>query len=216
MLATIISNHVQQALQRLIQQYVGLPRLSGLLTAIVDQIQDLENAAYDTNETRQLYNGSIYPAVGAQLDGIGQIVGIARNGQSDAEYLTLILGKIGENFSDTTQNQLMNIVRTVFQASSVFVQTPNTPGSPGHQATVGFGVGSPQVDPSLYPLIEQIIENSIGAGIALMYLISFSEANPLAFSMAGPQAWVGGFSDALNPQASDPVWSSAIFTNLET
>jgi hypothetical protein len=213
MLATEITNHVQQALNRLIQQYRGLPLLAGLITALVQQIQDLEDATYDMNEARQFFNGSTYPAVGAQLDGIGQLVGITRNGQNNAEFLTLIQGKIGENFSDTTQNALVTIVQTVFQATNVWVMTPNTPGSPGLQASVAFGVGNPLVDPSLYPLIEQIILNSIGAGIGLFLLSTFSATN--AFAMAGPQPWVAGFGDALNPGVGGG-FASAIYSNLET
>lgn len=212
MLATKITNHVEEALSQLLQQYKGRPRIEGLLSALVQQIQDLENATFDMNEARQLFNGTTYPSVGAQLDGIGQIVGAKRNGLNDAEYLVIILGTIAENNSDSTAPALLNIVVSVFQAISVFIKDPNSPGHPDSPAQISFGVGDPQTPTDLYPVVEQIIKNSIGAGISIVYISTFNNAH--AFSTDGPQSWCRGCSDLNNPDPdNDGQIASLIFNN---
>lgn len=211
MLVTEITTHVQDALGRLLQQYQGKPGIAALLSAIVEQIQQLENGMFPIDQGRQIFNGS---AVGAQLDGLGQLIGLSRNGLTDAQYLVLLLGTIAEDNSDTTAETLLNIVQTVFEATNVFIKDSNSPGSYplslDSPATVAFGVGSPQIDPSLYPIVERIIQNSVGAGIAVYYLSSFDAAN--AFAMAGPQPWVKGFAD-LNVPGSGGKFASLVFNN---
>jgi|WetSurMetagenome_2_1015567.scaffolds.fasta_scaffold179602_2 hypothetical protein len=194
MIVNQITNHVQIALDRLIQQYKGRPNLEGLLTAFVTQIQDLENAIYPIDQYRQLMF-----AYGQQLDNLGEIIGLKRNGLADNEYLVLLLGTIAENNSDTTAPVLLYIVKTVFQATNVFIKDPNsiTNKNESLSAQVAFGVGSPQTGSSLYILAEQIIKNSVAAGVAITYLSKFNATN--AFAMAGPQPWVQGFSSLAAP-----------------
>lgn len=212
MIVTQINDHVVQALNRLLQQYKGLPGIAGLLTALITQIQDLENAIYPIDQYRQLAF-----AYGTQLDNLGQVIGLPRNGLPDNEYFVLLLGTIAENNSDTTAATMLNIVQTVFQASNVFIKTPNSPGGGPlirHRiapAQVSFGIGDPQSPASLDGVIEQIIQNSIAAGVSIVYLSSFANAG--AFSTAGPQAWCRGCSDLNNPQPTDGVIGSLIYNN---
>lgn len=208
---TEISNHVQQALQRFLQQYQGQPRLTGLMTALVNQIQNLENALFVIDAQRQIYNGQ---AIGEQLDNLGTLIGLKRNGLSDSEYLILLLGTIAEDNSDTTQDTLLNIVQTVFNAQQVFCKTPNSPGGPTStgNAYIAFSVGGSTVDSALYTLIETIVLNSIGAGISLVYISRFGAGK--AFSTAGPQAWCGGCSDLNNPLPTDALIGGLIYNNL--
>lgn len=211
MIVQKINDHVLQALDRLLQQYRGMVRIEGIISSLVEQIQDLENAFYPLDQYRQLQF-----AYGAQLDGLGQIIGLSRNGLSDSEYFILLLGTISENNSDTTAAALLNIVQTVFQATSVFIKTPNSPGEgplgATPPATVAFGIGNPTIDPSLYPVVEQIILNSLGAAISITYLSTFNAQR--AFSTAGPQAWCRGCSDLYNPTPDDGLGAGLIYNNL--
>lgn len=188
-----ITNHTQQALARLMQQYKNLPYMIALITALVDQIQDLENSIYSLDQGQQIFNGTTYPAVGAQLDGLGQIIGLTRNGLSDQEYLVLLLGTIAENNSDSTASALLTIVLTVFQGMASFIKDPNSVTDPNGcgSAWIAFGASDSQLPASLEPIAQQIIQNSIGAGIKLIYLTTFSSSG--VFACAGPQAWVRGF-----------------------
>ena len=211
MLVTQINNHVATALSQLLQQYQGQPRITGLITALVAQIQNLENALYPIDAGRQLYNGN---AVGTQLDNLGTLIGLPRNGLPDNEYLVLLLGTIAEDNSDTTQSTLINIVQTLFEATNVFVFTPNSPGNPHYgrvNAVVSFSVGGAQIPSSLYTIIENIILNSIAAGVSLVYLSTHNAS--YAFSTSGPQAWCSGCSDLNNPKSTDGQIASLIYNN---
>jgi hypothetical protein len=209
MIVTQITNHVQQALNRLLQQYQGRPNITGLLTALITQCQLLENAIYPIDQYRQLAY-----AYGEQLDNIGTVIGLERNGLPDNEYFVLLLGTIAENNSDTTAPTMLNIVQTIFQSSNVFIKTPNSGGSGPFgmtmNANVAFGVGSPVTPATLNVQLEQIVLASLAAGVALFYISRFNSAG--AFSTAGPQSWCRGCSDLLNPQPTDGVIGSLIFS----
>lgn len=211
MIVTKITTHVQDALNRLLQQYQGRPNITALLTALVTQIQDLENAMYPIDQYRQLYS-----AYGQQLDNLGEVIGLERNGLTDNEYFVLFLGTIAENNSDTTAPTMLNIIKTIFQSSDIFIKTPNSAGvgpfglEPG--ATIAFGVGSQLTPASLNLQLEQIVLASIAAGVSLYYLTRFKSGTATAFSTAGPQPWCGGCSDLNNPQPTDAVIGSLIYS----
>lgn len=206
-----INNHVQQGLDRLLQQYKGQPNIEGLLTALINQIQDLENALYPLDKYRQLAF-----AYGAQLDQLGKIIGRPRNGLPDNEYFIFLIGEIAKNNSDTTAPTLLYIVQTLFQSPKVYIFSPesNGGGDGGFEppATVGFGVSDPGTEASLDTVIEQIIIASLGAGIGLAFLSKFNTEH--AFAFAGPQPWVAGFSDLNNPLPTDGLFADLIFNNL--
>lgn len=174
MLATEITNHVAQALARLMQQYKGAPNLEAILTALIVQIQDLEDAIFDLDEGRQLYNGTTYPAIGAQLDGIGDLVGAPRSGLTDEEYLFLILGTIAKNTSDTTISAVQNVIQFLFQPEGFHLYEV-------FPAAVGFDFSTTPVDESFFSLLIEIIKQSLGAGISLDYVVQYSATNPFAF-----------------------------------
>jgi hypothetical protein len=198
MLATKITTHVQDALDRLLEQYKYRPQYVAFFTAFLQHVQKLEDALFPLDQYRQLAF-----AYGLQLDKLGEIIGQARNGLNDIDYLVLLLGTIAENNSDTTAPSMLTIVQTLFQATNVFIKTPNSsPGVNEKPLWESFGVGSPQFPTSLYPLIEQLIENAVGACISVGYISSYN-ANG-AFAMAGPQAWTRNFPPGFTPSVGNP------------
>lgn len=195
MLVTKITNHVQQGLQRLLTQYKGRPRIEGLLTSLILQVQSIEDAAFPVNDDRLLWNGTTYPAVGAQLDGIGQLINLPRNGLDDAEYLIFILGTIAENFSDTTLSTMTNIVQIFFQPLQlqVFEHFP---------AEVDFEIAGSALDPTLYQTVAKAIQASVGAGIKVGYIATFSNTTAFKYDSALPRPPLtgnAGYGDALAP-----------------
>lgn len=172
---TQITDHVQQALDRLLQQYKGRPRMQGLITALVNQIQDLENAIFPVGTETLLFNGQNYIAKGAQLDGIGELVNVARNGLGDDEYLILILGTIGVNFSDTTGDTMTGIIKELTQAQDVTVFDH-------YPAGYGVQVQAPSVPSGLWALIASLIQGALGAAIELCYIDQYDPSDSFNFS----------------------------------
>ena len=90
-----ITTHVVDGLANLLSQFSGKPRLTALVTAALEEVQRLENVAWDVYEGRLIEN-----AVGHQLDVIGEIVGFPRNGLGDDEYRRIIQTAIQLNRHD--------------------------------------------------------------------------------------------------------------------
>ena len=90
-----ITDHIDAAKRRLLQQYKDSPRLASLIEILFgQQVQDLEGAAYEFYERLDIDN-----AEGVQLDRIGSIVGLTRIGWEDDLYRILLKAKIGKNVS---------------------------------------------------------------------------------------------------------------------
>lgn len=109
---TVIPNHFQQAVARLLQQYQTATNLQNFMAAIIQPVQDIEYQLNDLNVQRELAN-----AVGVQLDNIGTIVGLARPaGATDSIYRQELYGQIGINVSQGQPEQ-------VIQTFQLFTQT---------------------------------------------------------------------------------------------
>lgn len=96
-----IDNHVDLALARVAQQYRGKARIEGVLTAIVDPLQEADNALWQLATERYLFSdaeiGSTtvnYQAVGVQLDVIGRIIGLTRSGMTDDDYRAALKAQV--------------------------------------------------------------------------------------------------------------------------
>lgn len=89
---TINPNRINNALEKLLVQFRGLPVFEAAVASYVTQFQEIENMFIDLLLLRVLDN-----AEGAQLDGIGQIVGERRLGRDDNDYKAAISGRIRIN-----------------------------------------------------------------------------------------------------------------------
>jgi hypothetical protein len=116
MLAPKITTHVADATSRLLSQYSDSPRIVALVQAIVSEIQTLEEAIYGIDDGRSLFG---HP-VGAQLDRLGELIGVARNGLSDASYLSVLRGAIAEDNSDGTSRTVVGAAAALFEADAIF------------------------------------------------------------------------------------------------
>lgn len=95
-------------LRKLIGQFLEKPNIAAVLSAFLDQVQDLENASFEVIENTTLANSE-----GAQLDGIGKIVGEERQGRSDADYQKALSARILVNISSGTIPELIAIVQAM-------------------------------------------------------------------------------------------------------
>ena len=218
MLAPKITTHVADAMARMMHQYASLPEtytvtlpnsgitirtsyIGVIIAVLADRMQGVENAIYQMQAGRLYYNGSTYPATGAQLDGIGGLVGVVRNGLTNAEYLLLIKATIAANYSCGTCENLIKILRLLFQASTLqmFEFFP---------AEVAFNLTSGILDVDLIPYATVLLKNAMSAGVNLAFISVPTTTSVFQFrDLNGPSVG-GGFGDILNYPADPPLYSS--------
>lgn len=183
-MATQITTHVVDALDRLLEQYKGKASIESIITVLGERSQGLEDVTFSLLEGQEIYS-----AVGVQLDLLGTIVDIARNGLGDDGYRLLILGKIGENSSDGTASKVAQVFAILMNSNLVQEQDL-------FPAGVGLS-GAGEVDDSLLTLVWNLIQASLGAGIRLEFLSCFDEDEAFAFD--GPAGTGLGFDDLTDP-----------------
>lgn len=200
-----ISTHVQDALDRLMEQYRNKPRISAILTSLVDQIQDLEDVVFEVRDGTMLFNGTTYPAIGAQLDQIGEIVGQKRNGLEDAQYLLFILGKIAANYSDASLPTILKIIKIIYQPESVFIRNvyPNA---------IAYSLGNPALDPLFFNLARTLIQGALGQTVDISYIATHDPDDAFRFTYRGGPLIGGGFADKSVP-GSGGKFADSIYTN---
>lgn len=103
------TKHTAEGLGRLLQQFKEKQRIEDFLSAFLDQIQEIEDAAWTLYIERTLEN-----ADGALLDQLGGLVGEERRGRTDARYRRFIGVRILSNRSDGQIEQLYSILRQIF------------------------------------------------------------------------------------------------------
>jgi hypothetical protein len=91
---TYIADHVARARNLIVEQFEDSEKFHGMIAAFSRQIQEIEDVIFDLRLKRYL---SI--AEGAQLDGIGDIVGELRAGRNDDDYRLAINFRIFINRS---------------------------------------------------------------------------------------------------------------------
>lgn len=106
------TEHGDQGVARLIAQYPGKPRLEALLRIYLDEVQQIEVALFDLATDRFLD-----VAIGAQLDGIGDIVGQERQGLSDVDYRPLLRARVQANRSEGTVPDIYEVAVATLDGS---------------------------------------------------------------------------------------------------
>ena len=122
MLPTQITDHFDQAIDRKIEHYSGVkPVFDGVAFAHIDQLQQLEDEIWKVIYGRCLdpAPGQSEGARGNQLDILGKLVGIKRQGYTDDEFVAAIRLQILINHSFGRFDDLLTIVRTAIGISGV-------------------------------------------------------------------------------------------------
>jgi hypothetical protein len=186
MRSTPITTHIEDAKNRLIYQYKGKAKLEGLIESLFgQQSQDFEDAA------QQLFTRlSIDDSEGVQLDGIGAIIGQDRNALTDALYRLFIRGKIGQNTSEGEIEKVLDVWRLISNADNIRLVEV-------FPAEIWLYYDVP-LDPELVDDAFELIQNVVGAGIAVKFLISYDPDEAFAFA-GGIDTNVAGFGDDGDP-----------------
>ncbi len=108
------TTHVTEAIANLVEQFKSKLKLNFLLQSYIEEIQDLEVALFEVLEER-----GIATSIGAQLDGLGSIVGEERLGRSDDDYRTAIIARIGINVGSGTPEDIIGYLTLVAAGSDI-------------------------------------------------------------------------------------------------
>lgn len=112
-------DQVDQALALLLTQFKSKEAIEQWLASYVVQVQEIEAALF------QLYaNRAIETAVGVQLDGVGQIVGLLRDGRTDADYRERLRIQILINLSSGTIEDVLGIFDRLLTSVVVMTEYP--------------------------------------------------------------------------------------------
>jgi hypothetical protein len=110
-----IANHTERALDLLIEQFrKDKPLLHGFITAFTTSMQEVENILFDL--TRFM---SIETANGAQLDGIGDILGLPRTSGDDDIYRDDLIFQIFLNTSNGEPETLIQALDRLVKANRI-------------------------------------------------------------------------------------------------
>jgi hypothetical protein len=164
---TAIGDHAGQALARLIEQYKESPKLRSLLSISCTQVQSLEDTALAVYTLRLLDN-----TTGVQLDGVGEIIGEARQGRGDDTYRTAILVRIAINSSGGTPEILIFIADRLANASRVQLREI-------YPANVEIYIEAE----SLPAAIRQLLQSATPAGVGNVILLH-ADTTPFVFGEA--------------------------------
>lgn len=188
MIAPHITTHSADALSRVLTQYQGYPRVTGLVAALCAEIQTLEDMLFDVDTSRNLTT----PPFGQQLDNIGTLLNAPRNSMPDDDYLPYLRGIIGEHHSDGTASAIINAAQSLYDAVAVFLKGPNSPGYKAADITetpstagMALGIGTPRI--ARPAAVIPSLMRSIAAGVSIYYVSSFDAGG--SFAMAGGQVW---------------------------
>jgi len=103
-----IASHSDDALARLAQQYKRKPNVRKLFVASCAELDRLEAVFWDLLEKRWIDGGA-----GEQLDGVGRIVGLEREGRADALYRVWLKAWVKLNRSGGSTPVVLEVMKTV-------------------------------------------------------------------------------------------------------
>jgi hypothetical protein len=107
-------DYTSLALARLASQFAESPKLRALLAQIVGPLEVIETNADDLKDKRW-----IDTAVGAQLDGLGTIVGEGREGRNDDDYREALRFRVFINISKGTPPDVIHALAFLTKADDV-------------------------------------------------------------------------------------------------
>lgn len=199
-----IDDHQAAARSRLLQQSKGKANFTKILDSMAALIQEFEDKSYEVLRGRELGQ-----AVGAQLDGIGSLVGIPRGGASDAEYRLLLQGKIFSNNSDSTTPTIIALVTALFGAKSVQVVSELSPGFAHNEApgVLGIEIGSPTLPRGLWAQGLSVLRDSLAAAVRLSWVTVYNVAD--TFALDGPV-----IGQSMDGQVIDMGMAETIYEDL--
>lgn len=114
MALTLIDDHVEEGLSRLLQRNKESYNINSLLSSFIKPVQDIEDQNYDLYTER-----SLDTSIGAQLDGIGRIVGLDRDGLDDVDYRAALIIQIQINKAGGEPESIIAAIRQLFKTEII-------------------------------------------------------------------------------------------------
>lgn len=179
MSVTKISTHLDDALARLLYQFRGKPGVEGLIAFQAEQIQEIEDAAFDFTTKIPMQT-----AVGAVLDRWGVVLDEARLGDNDADFRSRLFFKVSRNISNGTPEELIRFFKELVQAESVQIYEV----FPGVVVMTAVNAQNP-ADPVI---VRAQLQQLAPAGVRIGYLATGGDDHPFAFA-AHPNPNARGF-----------------------
>lgn len=139
---TAITDYCERATDRLAEEYKGKTRIEDILCAFTNTIQELEFVFQDLKANR-----SINTATGIQLDDIGEIVGLARQGLTDAQYQIAIKLQIVINTSNGEPESIIAYVKGLTNSTFVFYR-------PAYPAAYSLEINGTTLPPNIIKQVE--------------------------------------------------------------
>lgn len=172
-----ITDHVARAQSRLLSQYADKTRVVALLAAFTGRTQVVENALWGVLSGRTLAN-----AVGAQLDGIGRIVGLPRSqigsAADDAVYRKWLAAQIRYNVASSTIPDLI----ALFQAIGDTGTTVKATNSGTATVWVRLGGAAQSQGPALVAILARAAAGGVRTSLDYM---NAAPASSFGFDGAG-------------------------------
>lgn len=182
---TVIPNHAELALKRLLSQYQDSDNLKSFIRAIIGPVQSIEYVLNDLNIYRQLAF-----AEGVQLDLIGTIVGLPRpSGATDEEYRQILYGQIGINVSEGQPEQVIQTFK-IFTSVPLVLFDEHFPAEFSIESIYEFP-DQASID-SMITLMEKVGP----AGVRCDGIVTFDPIIPFSFDGA---LFGSGFGDDTDP-----------------
>lgn len=136
-------------------QFRGQPNITGVLRSYLTQIQEIEDVGISLISSRYVDN-----AIGAQLDGVGRIVGEPRAGRTDVDYRVAIKGRIRGNAANSRIEDILELFVLLLPGFTFTL-------AEGTEANFTFTIDqalTPSLDPSPGALNAQL-QTSKGGGV---------------------------------------------------
>ena len=111
---TQVSSHTDELLSRVTSQFVGKENIGKLLKIIGEELDELEEVWFEL-----LTDKSLRTAVGKQLDVVGVILNLTRNGMSDEDYRERLRYQIAINASNGTPDELISLTKVLTNVTTV-------------------------------------------------------------------------------------------------
>lgn len=159
------TDYKDEALAFLTSQFSAnkAPNLRALLGALMVEKQALEAAFWSLLTERSLSGATLYssPATNPILDALGALVGAARDGLDDSDYLSIIYLQIAINRSEGRMPDWSNIAAVLLRTSGGPVQYFES-----GNASFFFYVGDLTLNPLLVAsMLEQAVPNGVGQNV---------------------------------------------------
>lgn len=173
-----ITTHVQDAINRLWEQFKGIASIEALISAFTQDIQVLEDSFDDLVTDR-----FIETAIGVQLDLLGDIVGQLRDDLDDVAYRLRIKIRIIQNLSEGEPERVIQVYKFLLNASTVFYGEL-------YPAAI-YLVGAGSIPPGQEAMVKENIERILPATVVLEFFAHADFERP--FKFAGIQPIGRGF-----------------------